>query len=70
MRYDSYLTYVEFLDPTQLVICDTNSLKGSEILNKKGRDEPFGGQKMIELVSGDFWNVYCKVGMISIQNEN
>ena len=52
------------IDTNRLVFTDEKSLKGVEIFNKKGRQDPFSGTKLVEYVTRDFRNVYCIMGLI------
>ena len=47
MGYDDYLNYIKSIDTDRLVFCDKKILKGSEIFNKKGREDPFGASDLV-----------------------
>ena len=67
MKYDDYLFYISGVNNRRLFFCDEKSLKGSEIYNRRGRADPFSSEKLIQYVTGDFRNVYCVMGMVSVQ---
>ena len=69
IRYDEYLRDISFVDNRRLVFSDEKSLKGREIYNRKGRTDPLSDEPIMQYVTGDFRNVYCIMGMISIQHE-
>jgi len=69
IKYDNYCGYVRYIPMQRLVFIDEKLLKGVEVANRKGRGCPVTGKPPVCLVSPDFRNTYCLMGMCSI-NEN
>ena len=67
LNYGEYVSFITNL-PTQLrlIFIDEKSLKGSELYNRKGRACPLTGIVEDTIVSSDFRNTYCIMGMISV----
>ena len=66
--YDAYCAYVKGISARQFCFVDEKSLKGAELYNTKGRSDPLTGLAPVNVVTPDFRNTYCLIGMCSIDN--
>ena len=69
IKYDEYFAYVQYVPARRLVFIDEKMLKGAKVVNRKGRGCPVTGQPPVRLVSPDFRNTYCLMGMCSVNVE-
>ena len=58
--------YIKGISSYRLVFIDEKLLKVSELINSKGRKDPLTSNQPSQLVSSDFRNTYCLMGMMTI----
>ena len=61
-----FFFYVKTIDPHRLIFRDGKSFKADEGILKIGRSDPLTGEKPTQIVSSNFRNRYCIMGMTSI----
>ena len=66
LNYSKFCFYVKTIDPQRLIFTDENFFKAEEVILKIGRPDPLTGEKTNQIVSSDFRNRYCIMGMTSI----
>ena len=66
INYAEFCSYIQNIHPQRLVFTDEKSFKAEEGIIKFGRPDPITGEKPTQIVSSDFRNRYCIMGMMSI----
>ena len=66
LNYAKFCSYVKTIDPQRLVFTDEKILKTEEGIIKIGHPDPLTGKKTTQIVSSNFRNRYCIMGMTSI----
>jgi hypothetical protein len=66
INYAEFCSYIQTIDPQRLVFTEEKSFKAEEGIINFGRPDPLTGKKPTQIVSSDFRNRYCIMGMTPI----